>query len=109
MVTQGQQSTIGRDKSGLIQVDSTKVWTNQRDTFVLPEYCEQIVFKVDPRDPKWLFVIKVAPRKRQIFEGVEVQEVLDELTLPNDGSDIVDAHDHGTNDHEHDGTNEEPK
>ena len=35
VVTQGQQSTIRRDKSGLIQVDSTKVWKNQRDTFVL--------------------------------------------------------------------------
>ena len=108
VVTQGQQSTIRRDKSGLIQVDSTKVWTNQRDTFVLPEHCEQIVFKVDPRDPKWLFVIEVAPRKRQIFEGVEVQELLDELTLPNDGSDFVDVQ-NSTNDDEHDGTNEEPQ
>ena len=63
---------------------------------------------MDPRDPKWLFVIEVASRKRQIFEGVEVQEVLDELTLPNDGSNIVDVHD-GTDDDEHDGTNEEPQ
>ena len=93
VVTQGQQSTIQRDKSGLIQVDSTKVWTNQRDTFVLPEHCEQIVFKLDPRDLKWLSVIKFSPCKRQIFEGMEVQEVLDELTLPNYESDIVDAHD----------------
>ena len=37
-----------------------------------------------------------------------MQEVLDELTLPNDGSYIVDAHD-VMNDDEHDGTNEEPQ
>lgn len=30
---------------------------------------------------------------------MEIQEVLDEPTLPNDGSDIVDPHD-GTNDHD---------
>lgn len=74
VVTQGQQSTIRRDKSGLIQVDSTKVWTDQRDTFALPEHCEQIVFKVDPRDPRWLFVIEIAPRKRQVFEDVQIEE-----------------------------------
>lgn len=101
VVTQGQQSTIRRDKSGLIQVDSTKVWTDQRDTFVLPEHCDQIVFKVDPRDPKWLFIIEVAPQKRQIFEGVEIAEVLPQ-------EDVVDGHE-GIDDDEHDGINECPQ
>ena len=64
VITQGLQPTVRRSKSGFVQIDSTKVWTDQTDTFVLPEHCEQIVFKADPREPKWLFIIEVSPRKR---------------------------------------------
>ena len=31
-------------RADLIQVDSTKIWTNEGDTFVLLEHCEQVVF-----------------------------------------------------------------
>ena len=62
-----------KDKSGLIQVDSTKFWTDARDTFVRPEHCEQIVFKSDPKDPRWLYVVQVAPRSKPICEGLEEQ------------------------------------
>ena len=28
----------------------------------------------DPKDPHWLFVVQVAPRSRQVCEGLEVEE-----------------------------------
>ena len=65
VVTSGPNATVRRDKSGLIQVDSTKVWTDQRDTFVCPEHCEQVVFKADPKAPRWWFVVQVAPHLSQ--------------------------------------------
>ena len=51
VVTTRAHASVRRDKSGLIQVDSTKIWTDARDTFVRPEHCEQVVFKSDPIDP----------------------------------------------------------
>lgn len=71
VVTSGPSATVRRDKSGLIQVDSTKVWTDQRDTFVHPEHCQHVVFKADPKDPRWWFVVQVAPRNKPICEGLE--------------------------------------
>ena len=68
VISEGPLATVRRDRSGLVQVDSTKIWTNQKDTFVLPEHCEQIVFKVDPRDKKWLFVLQIDARKQKIYE-----------------------------------------
>ena len=75
VVTAGRNATVRRDKSGLLQVDSTKLWTDARDTFVLPEHCERVVFTPDPKEPQWLFVLQVAPRSRQICEDVDVEEV----------------------------------
>lgn len=57
VITSGAHASVRRDKSGLIQVDSTKLWTDARDTYVRPEHCEQVVFKSDPKDPRWLYVI----------------------------------------------------
>lgn len=74
VVTTGRNATVRRDKSGLIQVDSTKLWTDEKDTFVLPEHCEQVVFSPDPKDPRWLFVVQVAPRSRQVCEGLLIVE-----------------------------------
>lgn len=39
VISQGPLASIRRDKSGLIQ-NSTKLWTNQTNTFVLPKHCE---------------------------------------------------------------------
>ena len=74
VVTNGPNATVRRDKSGLIQVDSTKFWTDQRDTFVCPDHVEQVIFKADPKDPKWLFVVQVAPRSKQVCEGLDVED-----------------------------------
>ena len=74
VVTNGPNATVRRDKSGLIQVDSTKFWTDQRDSFVCPDHVEQVVFKADPKDPKWLFVVQVAPRSKQVCEGLDVED-----------------------------------
>ena len=68
MISQGPLTSIRRDKSGLIQIDSTKLWTNQTETFVLPEHCEQVIFKADPKNQKWLFVIQIDARAQRMYE-----------------------------------------
>lgn len=73
VITNRPHATLCRDKSGLIQVDFTKVWTDQRDTFVRPQHCEQVVLKEDPKDPCWLFVAQVDPYNKQICEELELQ------------------------------------
>ena len=40
IIISGTSASVHRDKSGLIQVDSTKLWTDSRDTFILLEHCE---------------------------------------------------------------------
>ena len=42
VIMEGQGATIRRDISGFVEVDSTKLWTDLRDTFVLPQHCEQV-------------------------------------------------------------------
>ena len=44
-VTQGRNPTIQRDASGFVAIDSTKLWRNTSDTFVLAETCEQVYIK----------------------------------------------------------------
>ena len=41
-VTQGRNPTIQRDASGFVAIDSTKLWTDKNDTFVLANSCEQV-------------------------------------------------------------------
>ena len=41
-IGRGPASTIRRHPSGLPQIDSTRFWTSQDDTLVLPEHCEQV-------------------------------------------------------------------
>ena len=41
-VTQGRNPTIQRDTSGFVAIDSTRLWTNQSDTFVLAKSCEYV-------------------------------------------------------------------
>jgi len=40
VVCRGPQAIVRRDASGFFQIDSTKLWTDQSDTFVLPQHCE---------------------------------------------------------------------
>ena len=87
MQIRGAATSVRMEKSGLIQVDSTKLWTDARDTFVRPEHCDHIVFKADPKDARWLFVIEIAPRSKRICKGLEyqeatLQEALEDAHLP---------------------------
>ena len=36
----GPNAIVRRDASGFFAIDSTKLWTNESDTFVLPQHCE---------------------------------------------------------------------
>lgn len=84
VILEGSHASVRRDKSGLLQVDSTKVWTDSRDTFVRPEHCEQVIFKQDPKEPRWLYVVQVAPRSKPICEGLEIErgDGAEEATQP---------------------------
>ena len=40
----GLNVTIHKDVLGILEVDSTNLWNDLRDTFVLPKHCEQVCF-----------------------------------------------------------------
>ena len=42
VVCRGPQATVRRDASGFFQIDSSKLWNDQSDTFVLPQHCEHV-------------------------------------------------------------------
>lgn len=44
VIMTGSNATVRRDVSGFLEVDSTKLWNDLQDTFVLPEHCEQVCF-----------------------------------------------------------------
>lgn len=44
IVTQGRNASVRRGESGFMEVDSSKKWSDLRDTFVLPEHCEQVCY-----------------------------------------------------------------
>ena len=52
VVARGPNLSVRKDQSGFYQVDSTKIWRDQRDVLALPEHCEQVIFKEDSRDSK---------------------------------------------------------
>ncbi|RYA39312.1 hypothetical protein DD606_25795, partial [Enterobacter cloacae complex sp. GF14B] len=74
VITSGRNATVHRDGNKLVQIDSTKTWTDVSDTFALPEHSEQVVFVPDPQERQWWFVVQVAPRNKQVFEGQDLLE-----------------------------------
>ena len=42
-MTQGRNPTVQQDASGFVAIDSTKLWKNTSDMFVLAETCEQVL------------------------------------------------------------------
>lgn len=42
VICNGSNATVRRDNSGFYAIDSTKFWTNESDTYVLPGHCEQV-------------------------------------------------------------------
>ena len=57
-----------------------RLWTDARDTLVLPTHCEQVVFKADPIEPRWWYVVQVAPRSRLVYEDLANTEI--EVVVP---------------------------
>ena len=41
-VTEGPRPSIKVAQNGFVVVDSTRLWTNQSDTFVFPDQCDQV-------------------------------------------------------------------
>ena len=42
VVGQGPQATVKKHSSGFMAIDSTKFWRVDKETFVLPQHCEQV-------------------------------------------------------------------
>lgn len=42
VVCNGPNATVRKDESGYFAIDSTRLWTDQSDTFVFPQQCEQV-------------------------------------------------------------------
>ena len=47
VVFRGPQATMWWDASCFFQIDSTKIWNDQSDTFVLPQHCEHVYYNIN--------------------------------------------------------------
>ncbi|MCO5552131.1 hypothetical protein L7F22_005641 [Adiantum nelumboides] len=89
-IMEGPNATVRRDVSGFIEVDSTKPWSDLRDTFVLPEHCEQVIFYPKPSDERWWYVIEVAPRGAQIYENYNLITIADAEPIETEVAELPD-------------------
>ncbi|MCO5609713.1 hypothetical protein L7F22_063945 [Adiantum nelumboides] len=90
VIMEGPNATVRRDVSGFIKVDSTKPWSDLRDTFVLPEHCEQVIFYPKPSDERWWYVIEVAPRGARIYENYNLITIADAEPIETEVAELPD-------------------
>ncbi|MCO5583248.1 hypothetical protein L7F22_037157 [Adiantum nelumboides] len=90
VIMEGPNATVRRDVSGFIEVDSTKPWIDLRDTFVLPEHCEQVIFYPKPSAERWWYVIEVAPRGARIYENYNLITVADSEPIETEVAELPD-------------------
>ncbi|MCO5583655.1 hypothetical protein L7F22_037568 [Adiantum nelumboides] len=90
VIMEGPNATVRRDVSGFIEVDSTKPWSDLRDTFVLSEHCEQVIFYPKPSDERWWYVIEVAPRGARIYENYNLITVADAEPIETEVAELPD-------------------
>ncbi|MCO5558027.1 hypothetical protein L7F22_011602 [Adiantum nelumboides] len=90
VIMEGPNATVQRDVSGFIEVYSTKPWSDLRDTFVLLEHCEQVIFYPKPSDERWWYVIEVAPRGARIYENYNLITVADAEPIETEVAELPD-------------------
>ena len=55
--------------SGIICVNSKKMWVETKEPYVFPKHCNQVFFNLDVLDGDWWFVLIHDPRSKHIFEN----------------------------------------
>jgi hypothetical protein len=58
--------------SGLICINSKKMWVETKEPYVFPKHCNQVFFNLDVLDGDWWFVSIHGPRSKHIFENNNV-------------------------------------
>ncbi|MCO5580258.1 hypothetical protein L7F22_034124 [Adiantum nelumboides] len=87
-VTGGQRPSIKVAQNGFVVVDSTRLWTNQDDTFVFPNQCDQVFYYPMHGDTNWKYVIDVAPRATRVLQSTQELSTIDDVNrILNDNDD----------------------
>ena len=53
--------------SGMISINSRKMWHEVREPYVFPKHCNQVIFFSDVSDRDWWFVLRHNPRSKHVF------------------------------------------
>ncbi|MCO5560358.1 hypothetical protein L7F22_013972 [Adiantum nelumboides] len=86
-VTGGQRPSIKVAQNGFVVVDSTRLWTNQDDTFVFPNQCDQVFYYPMHGDTNWKYVIDVAPRATRVLQSTQELSTIDDVNRILDDND----------------------
>jgi hypothetical protein len=67
------QRNVKEDRdSGIICINSKKMWVETKEPYVFPKHCNQVFFYPDVLDGDWWFVLRHDPRSKHIFENNNV-------------------------------------
>ena len=69
-----------KDPNRFYAIESFKLLHKNEETFALPQHCEQIFFHPSILGDKWLYVVHVTPRGRQVFEDQVLYEEMHSTT-----------------------------
>ena len=58
--------------SGLICINSRKMWDKSKEPYVFPKHCEQVFFNLDVLDRYWWFILRHDPISKHVFENKNV-------------------------------------
>jgi hypothetical protein len=58
--------------SGLICINSKKMFVETKELYVFPKHCNQVIFYPDLLDGDWWFVMRHDPRSKHHFENTNV-------------------------------------
>ncbi|MCO5572529.1 hypothetical protein L7F22_026284 [Adiantum nelumboides] len=83
----GQRPSIKVAQNGFVVVDSTRLWTNQDDTFVFPNQCDQVFYYPMHGDTNWKYVIDVAPRATRVLQSTQELSTIDDVNRILDDND----------------------
>jgi hypothetical protein len=58
--------------SGIICINSKKMWVETKEPYVFPKHCNQVFFYLYVLDGDWWFVLRHDPISKHIFENNNV-------------------------------------
>ena len=67
-----QNNVMENCDSGMICINSKKMWGEAKKLYIFPKHCNQVFFNPDVLDRDWWFVLRHDPRSKHIFENNSV-------------------------------------